>query len=477
MAVDPWFSIFLDSGTNVCMRMHILVFCFQTIMALQTSTSPSAEVVGNAFVEQYYHILHTSPEVVYRFYQDSSVLSRPDANGVMTSVATMQGINEKILSLNFKDYKAEIKTADAQKSYKEGVTVLVTGCLMGKDNLKRKFAQSFFLAPQDNGYFVLNDVFTFVKDDEPLENNPVNNIDSAPTVPSNPDSDPAALVVEHDKQAVEEANDPVDSDIERVYEKEVVVETQSDSNWNNDSVVVESASSIAQEDIPKKSYASIVKVARGSTGPTKVYIPTNAVKVAPKKLETNSVLVAPATGPEASVPSSNETPESSNAQEDEGHSIYIRNLPYSTTSDQLEGEFKKFGPIKPGGVQVRFNRQQGYCFGFVEFHSASSMNSAIEASPMTIGGRQAVIEMKRTSTRVAVSGRGRFPSGRVGRRNDSFRERGNYGGGRGFGRNEFGNRGEFSGHGRSSAGRGEGYQQGRGRGGRSSGSKQNTNSA
>ncbi|KAK7244494.1 hypothetical protein RIF29_39317 [Crotalaria pallida] len=36
-------------------------------------TTPNAQVVGNAFVEQYYHILHHSPELVYRFYHDSSV--------------------------------------------------------------------------------------------------------------------------------------------------------------------------------------------------------------------------------------------------------------------------------------------------------------------------------------------------------------------------------------------------------------------
>ena len=46
--------------------------------------------VGNAFVDQYYHILHQSPELVDRFYQDSSMLSRPELNGVMTSVTTMQ---------------------------------------------------------------------------------------------------------------------------------------------------------------------------------------------------------------------------------------------------------------------------------------------------------------------------------------------------------------------------------------------------
>ena len=62
-------------------------------MALQASdppVAPSAQVVANAFVEQYYHILHHSPELVYRFYQDSSVLSRQDENGEMTSVTTMQ---------------------------------------------------------------------------------------------------------------------------------------------------------------------------------------------------------------------------------------------------------------------------------------------------------------------------------------------------------------------------------------------------
>ena len=78
-------------------------------------------------------------------------------------------------------------TADAQKSYKEGVTVLVTGCLTGKDNLKRKFAQSFFLAPQDNGYFVLNDVFRYVEDGELLENHPINGVDDTTAASSTAD--------------------------------------------------------------------------------------------------------------------------------------------------------------------------------------------------------------------------------------------------------------------------------------------------
>lgn len=57
---------------------------------------------------------------------------------------------------------------DAQGSYGGGVTVLVTGYLIGNDSDKRKFAQSFFLAPQENGFFVLNDAFRYVDDKQPL---------------------------------------------------------------------------------------------------------------------------------------------------------------------------------------------------------------------------------------------------------------------------------------------------------------------
>ena len=52
--------------------------------------TPSAEVIGNAFVDQYYHILHHSPELVFRFYHDTSLLSRPEPDGHMTTVTTMK---------------------------------------------------------------------------------------------------------------------------------------------------------------------------------------------------------------------------------------------------------------------------------------------------------------------------------------------------------------------------------------------------
>jgi Nuclear transport factor 2 (NTF2) domain len=76
-----------------------------------------------------------------------------------------QGINQKIMSMDVSNYFWEIETADAQPSYMNGVFIVVTGCLTGPDRIRRNFAQSFFLAPQDaNGYFVLNDVLRIAID-------------------------------------------------------------------------------------------------------------------------------------------------------------------------------------------------------------------------------------------------------------------------------------------------------------------------
>nr|CAD1836558.1 unnamed protein product [Ananas comosus var. bracteatus] len=401
--------------------------------------SPSPQVVGHAFVQQYYNILHQSPELVYRFYQESSKLGRPDEHGEMSSITTTEAINEKILSMDF--LKAEIKTIDAQESLDGGVTVLVTGHITGKDNAVRDFTQSFFLAPQDRGYFVLNDIFRYVREDvqdnnqqgsEGLVNDPV----------SVPQQEQHAVVRDMSSWEPEDANEeevynPSDNDDESVVEDEAaVVEVVNKATDISQAIVADSSDSAVHEEAPKKSYASIVKVMKDNAAP--VSAPTHPARPAQPKPERQ----APA--PVAEIPASSTShAESSNVQEPEGdgHSIYVKSLPLSATPAELEEEFKKFGTIKPGGIQVRSNRVQGFCFGFVEFEEASAVQSAIEASPIMIGGRQALVEEKR-ATGSRASNRGRFAPGRGGGGfwSEAGRGRGNYGGGRGYGRVGFNNR-------------------------------------
>ncbi|EYU44203.1 hypothetical protein MIMGU_mgv1a010963mg [Erythranthe guttata] len=288
-------------------------------MATQTANpppAPSAQVVGNAFVEQYYHILHHSPELVFRFYQDVSVLSRPDPNGLMTTVTTMKSINDKICSLDYKNYKAEIKTADAQDSYADGVIVLVTGYLTGKDNRRRKFTQTFFLAPQDKGYYVLNDLFRYAEESEPeISSGLVTGVVEAPPTSVAQDPEPLRVVdspiVNHatpqleEVEVIEEKIDEQGTDeIEVSDDKDVLVEAESHSNENHD-------------DTPKKSYASILS-SLTKKSPTKVYVPAKTAKVPVKTEKQQRQPAAEESVIESSVPvAPNNAPESKDAQ-DEG---------------------------------------------------------------------------------------------------------------------------------------------------------------
>ncbi|ONK58394.1 uncharacterized protein A4U43_C09F11880 [Asparagus officinalis] len=443
--------------------------------SVAVGSQPPPSVVGNAFVQQFYRILHQSPHLVHRFYQESSKLGRVDGNGVMDSVTTLQAIHEKIVASG--QLTAEIKTVDAQDSLNGGVIVLVTGYLTGIDLGRKNFTQTFFLAPQDKGYFVLNDIFRYVAEGgHQMENAEFANGTFA-SLSSEQHSPPREQAIqeqmpppklEEEENGEEVYNPPQEQEdpaiVEEAPEEEVVDEVSSIPQMV---VAVATPASTVHEEAPKKSYASIVKVMKENPAPLSVPNPSPA---RPKPDRHSTVAPRPAQVPEPPADRSNGA-EDNNPQEAEadGYSIYIKSLPLSATPAQLEEEFKKFGPIRPGGIQVRSHKMQGFCFGFVQFEVASAVQSAIEASPVVIGGRQAFVEEKRP-TAPRASTRGRSAPGRVsGFRGDGPRGRGSYGSGRGsFGRGDYNNRGDFGnrGGGRANHGGDVGYHSG-GRGNRS----------
>ncbi|XP_028776948.1 putative G3BP-like protein isoform X2 [Neltuma alba] len=394
---------------------------------------PAAHIVGNAFVEQYYHMLHESPELVHKFYQDVSKLGRPEKDGIMGITTTMQDINEKILSLD--EFIAEIISVDAQESYGGGVLVLVTGFMIGKDCKRQKFSQCFFLAPQEKGYFVLNDVFRYVNDNE--NQHSIDDVE-APATP--PDNDPSLKKIHVSEQIVlsaedvsgEEVYNPENGQASFEEEEEAPVPEVVDE-IPDDSLVVAGSTSIIEE-VPKKSYASIVMKERAAPAPSPVA--TTPVRSAPKSLEQHVAAAPPAPIVSEMNGSSTAVVEPGNSQETEaeGYSIFVKSLPSHATPSLLESEFKKFGPIKRDGIQVR--TQRGFCFGFVEFEVASAVQGALEASPVVISGRKVFVEEKRSTNR--GNNKPRFSSGRgAGYRNEGGRGRGNHGNGRNYGRGDF----------------------------------------
>lgn len=75
----------------------------------------------------------------------------------------LQDIHTLIMSLNYTGIS--IKTINAIESWNSGILVVVSGSVKGKDFSGRKFVETFFLAPQEKGFYVLNDIFQFVSEE------------------------------------------------------------------------------------------------------------------------------------------------------------------------------------------------------------------------------------------------------------------------------------------------------------------------
>lgn len=69
------------------------------------------------------------------------------------------------MSIGFQDCKVFIHSVDAQASAAGGIILQVIGEMSNRGEGWRKFVQTFFLAEQPNGYFVLNDIFRFLKEE------------------------------------------------------------------------------------------------------------------------------------------------------------------------------------------------------------------------------------------------------------------------------------------------------------------------
>lgn len=70
-------------------------------------------------------------------------------------------------------YAIQIKTINSLESLSGGILVVVSGSLKSKEfSGRRKFMQTFLLAPQTTGFFVLNDIFHFLGE-EVIQQHPV----------------------------------------------------------------------------------------------------------------------------------------------------------------------------------------------------------------------------------------------------------------------------------------------------------------
>ncbi|KAJ7634888.1 hypothetical protein FB45DRAFT_830387 [Roridomyces roridus] len=121
--------------------------------------------VGWQFVPQYYTFVNKQPDRLHQFYTKKSTFIHGTEGDDGKPCLGQQEIHQRITAIGFQDCKVFIHSVDAQSSADGGIIIQVIGEMSNNSDPWRKFVQTFFLAEQPNGYFVLNDIFRFLKEE------------------------------------------------------------------------------------------------------------------------------------------------------------------------------------------------------------------------------------------------------------------------------------------------------------------------
>jgi hypothetical protein len=109
--------------------------------------------------------MNEKPDQLHRFYTKNSQFLHGDEGEETFLCQGQANIHKKIVEIGFKDCKVFIHSVDAQASANNGIFVHVIGEISNNNDPWKKFVQAFFLAEQQNGYFVLNANFRYLKEE------------------------------------------------------------------------------------------------------------------------------------------------------------------------------------------------------------------------------------------------------------------------------------------------------------------------
>jgi len=467
------------------------------------SAPPSPLTVGKHFVKQYYNVLQTTSDQIFRFYQPSSLLSHAEGSSP-TDPSSLEGYEIAgrwgIIGNESKGFAIEIGAIDAQPSSNGSILLVVTGTYSSTSKDPRKtFIHTFFLSyiPNTKRFYVANDVLRFLEKagttkegveepEKPLEEAPVVEVTPAPivvvdqvdVVSAAEETSPGGGVEESKEEVFEEEEEAVVPPAEiAIVESEVTAE-QAPAPVETKK---EAAAPKAEKDGGKG------KRGKGKSG-------QNATKQQPaaSKPTTGSwasvasrpAAVSPPVPPSPSRPAPAEKPEPEKApppsparqekettpketgrggggtanrgdrpKRDPDCTLVIKGLPDGTKDSELLALFEGFAASTGGkilGTTVSAHRG----LGFVDFDSVPPVLAVVakhQESPLELHGRALEVDQKTAEQRARRNVRGGYT------RNGSPGNGGAYRAG--------GGRGQYRGRGGGGNGRGD-RGGGRGRGGK-----------
>ncbi|CAG8480246.1 7234_t:CDS:2 [Ambispora leptoticha] len=180
----------------------------QELPSQQPDQPINATEIGWLFVQEYYTFMHKEPSRLHCFYNVRSIYTTGKEGETVKTCHGPQEINNKIMELGLNDTTVLVTNVDSQASLNGGIVIQVLGQMANKGEESRKFAQTFFLAVQPNGFFILNDILRFLADEVEDETREPPVEDTPLPVEEETSEENNNVVLPEEKPLGEESNSP-----------------------------------------------------------------------------------------------------------------------------------------------------------------------------------------------------------------------------------------------------------------------------
>jgi len=366
-----------------------------------------AKRVGKHFLVNYYQVLHDTPELLHKFYQEDSVFcvgSEGEQNSDIKRSVGPENINQKIQSLGFTNCRVRLSTVEAQDSVAGSVIILVKGTMTNNGGAPTDFVQSFVLAEQQpSGYYVRNDILRYLSASAPAQPAEQRTETTPEKVEETPKKEsPAAPASEHkpeahhDSQAAQ-ATTPAPA-------QAPVASTPTPAQQPQPAAAPEAKTEAAPSKEESEDEDSDAEEAKEAEPPAKAPSKPAETEKAAATSSWAALAARAASNPQpAAKPATpaQKKPAQPKPQGDEEHeqrsgstgitSLYVSNLPYSCTKTQIDEIFGAFGEIKVTALPAN----KGYAF--IEYVNPESVLKAIKETneKVTLEGRVLKVEMRK----------------------------------------------------------------------------------
>ena len=361
-----------------------------------------ATEVATQFVRSYYTVLAKSPGELHHFFnaQAGSQLAHGVEGGDPVAPVGCEGIPQAVAGRFAPGVIPQVVSIAAQRSAGGGILCLTSGTFTWPGQAPVPFSQTFFLARQATGFFVLNDILRLQRDPTAAATAADGTASAEAAAPA---ADAAAAEAEPPaaaKEAAPAAGKPAKAKA---------------GGKPKEAAENEPPASPEAEAVPPENltYAQRVKLASEKAAGKKAAAAPGGGGGGPKA---NGAAAEPgakpgkdgghgarapkdrASGPLANGHGPGKAHGGGNGPPGRhGHggvSVFVRNLPNTISAGELERIFQQFGAIHNGAKGITVKVQKSSSYAFVDFADAEGARAALGAQ-LEVGGRSLMVEERK----------------------------------------------------------------------------------